>query len=115
MAYQGPVVQSIVSLTSSLMTNLLPVVAKVLSDALIFYCKHVRSFYNAKVYSHFFSKKYQCICHISRQKFKCHDVLANNCIAKPGHGHVAMYVNYNLQKNLLVQLTADKVLFSTEK
>ena len=32
----GPVVQSIVSLTSSLMTNLLTVVAKVFSNTLIF-------------------------------------------------------------------------------
>ena len=36
MGYQGPVVQSIVSLRSLLMTNLLTVVAKVFSNTLIF-------------------------------------------------------------------------------
>ena len=39
--HQGPVVLSIVSLTSLLMTNLLTAVAKVFSNTLIFFCKNV--------------------------------------------------------------------------
>ena len=45
----GPVFQSIVNLTSSLMTNSLTVVAKVISNTLIFLLQ--------KCCSHFFSKK----------------------------------------------------------
>ena len=45
---QGPVVQSVVSLTSLLMTNSVTVVAKVFSNALIFL--------QCKGYSHFSSK-----------------------------------------------------------
>ena len=53
--YLGSVVKNIISLMSLLMT--LTVVAKVFPNTLIF------------LYSHFFSKKYQCLCHISKQKF----------------------------------------------
>ena len=55
----GPVVQSILSLMSSLITmGLLTVVTKVFSNTLIFCCKNVSSFCNAcKGYSHFFSAK----------------------------------------------------------
>ena len=45
--YLGPVVQSIVSLMSSLMTNLLTVVADLFSNALIFLPQNVSSFCNA--------------------------------------------------------------------
>ena len=54
---QGPVVHSIVSLTSLLMTNLLAVVAKVFSSKLYFFCcKNVSSFCIAKA-THIFSAK----------------------------------------------------------
>ena len=49
-----PVVQSIVSLTSLLMANSLTVVAKVFSYTLIFCCKNVSSFCNAKA-THIFA------------------------------------------------------------
>ena len=52
---QGPVIQSIVSLMSSLMTNSLTFVAKVFSNTLIFYCCQNDSSFCS--YSHFFSKK----------------------------------------------------------
>ena len=39
--YLDPVVQSIVSLTSSLMTNMLTVVAKVCLNTLIFFAKNM--------------------------------------------------------------------------
>ena len=50
----GPVVQSIVSLTCSVMTNWLTVVAKVFTNVLMFCCKNVNSFCKA---THTFSAK----------------------------------------------------------
>ena len=44
---QGPVVQNIDNLTSSLMTNSLTVIAKVFSNTLIFCCKNVSGFCSA--------------------------------------------------------------------
>ena len=52
-----PVVQSIVNLPSSLMTNYLTVVAKLFSNTLIFLSKNVSSFCNAKATHIFFSAK----------------------------------------------------------
>ena len=54
--YQGQVVRIIDSLTSSLMTNSFTVVAKVFSNTLIFCCKNMSSFCNAKAI-HIFPKK----------------------------------------------------------
>ena len=51
---QGPVVESIVSLTSSLRVISLTVLADSIHNILIFFAE--------KSYSHFFSKKYQNIC-----------------------------------------------------
>ena len=56
----GPVVQSIVSRTSLLMTISLTLV---FSNTLIFCCKNMSSLCNAKTTHIFFSKIYQCICH----------------------------------------------------
>ena len=54
----GPVVQSVVSLTSSLRVISLTVLADSINNILIFFAeKNVSSFY-----SHFFSKKFQRIC-----------------------------------------------------
>ena len=52
---QGPVVQSVVSLTSSLRVILLTVIADSIYNILIF-------FLHCKSYSHFFSKRFQHIC-----------------------------------------------------
>ena len=59
------VVQQIVRLTSSLMTNSLTVVAKVhvFSNTLIFLLQIVSAVQKLLTFS---SIKYQCICHISR-------------------------------------------------
>ena len=46
---QGPVVQSIVNLTSLLMTNLLTVVAKVFSNTLIFLLQKLLTFFQQKI------------------------------------------------------------------
>ena len=57
--YLGPVVQSMVSLTSLLMTNSLTLVAKVFSNTLKLLLQNVSSFCNAKAsqsFLHFFSK-----------------------------------------------------------
>ena len=57
----GPVVQSVVSLTSLLWVILLTVLVDSIYNILIFFCwKNVSSF--CKSYSHFFSKKFQHIC-----------------------------------------------------
>ena len=56
---QGPVVQSIVSLTNSLKVISLTVLVDSIYNILIFFaekCEHCKS------YSHFFSKKFQHIC-----------------------------------------------------
>ena len=53
---QGPVFQSIVRLTGSLMTNSSTVVAKLFSNALIFLLLKCESLFQCKSYSHFFSK-----------------------------------------------------------
>ena len=58
----GPVVQSVVSLTSSLRVISLTVLADSIHNILIFFAeKNVSSFCTAS-YSHFFSKKIQHIC-----------------------------------------------------
>ena len=60
---QGPVVQSVVSLTSSLRVISLTVLADSIYNIQIFFAeKNVSSFCTAKSYSHFFSKKFQHIC-----------------------------------------------------
>ena len=53
----GPVVQSVVSLTSLLRVVLLTVLADSMYNILIFFAEKM-----CKSYSHFFSKKFQHIC-----------------------------------------------------
>ena len=54
----GPVVQSVVSLTSSLRVISLTVLADSIYNILIFFAEKM----HCKSYSHFFSKKFQHIC-----------------------------------------------------
>ena len=54
MGTQGPVVQSIVGLTSSLVVRMLTVLVSTISNSQVFLLKNVSSF--CKSYSHFFSK-----------------------------------------------------------
>ena len=73
---QGPVVQSFFSLTSSLMTNSLTVVAKVFSNTLIFFAAKVQ---NAKATHIFVSKNINVyIYHISSLDRNFNVTLANN-------------------------------------
>ena len=53
---RGPVVQSIVSLTSSLMVKMLTVLVSTISNSQLFLLKNASSFCKCKSYSHFFSK-----------------------------------------------------------
>ena len=61
---QVPVVQSVVSLTSSLRVISLPVLADSIRNILIFFAEKmwVAFALHCKSYSHFFSKKFQHIC-----------------------------------------------------
>ena len=61
--YQGPVVQSVISLTSSSRVISLTVLADSIHNILIFFAKkNVSSFCAAKATHIFFSKKFQHIC-----------------------------------------------------
>ena len=60
--YLGPVVQSFVSLTSSLRVILLTVLADSIHNILIFFAEKCEQLLHCKSYSHFFSKKFQHIC-----------------------------------------------------
>ena len=59
-----PVVQSIVSLTSSLVVKMLLAIVSTVSNSQIILVENVSSFCKCKSYSHFFLQKYQRICHI---------------------------------------------------
>ena len=54
--HQGPVVQSIVSLKSSLVVKMLSVLVSTVSISQVFLLKNVNSFCKYKSYSNFFSK-----------------------------------------------------------
>ena len=60
--YQGPVTQSVVSLTSLLRVILLTVLADSIYNILIFFAEKMWVALHCKNYSHFFSKKTQHIC-----------------------------------------------------
>ena len=53
---QGPVVQSIVSLTILLVVKMLTILVSTISNSQVFLLKNVSSFCKCKSYSHFFSK-----------------------------------------------------------
>ena len=58
----GPVIQSIISLTSSLRVISLTVSADSIHNILIFFAEKMWVAFACKSYSHFFSKKFQHIC-----------------------------------------------------
>ena len=55
-ACSGPIVQSIIILTSSLPVKMLPDLESTISNSQVFLLKNVSSFCKCKSYSHFFSK-----------------------------------------------------------
>ena len=74
----GPVVQSIVSLTSLLMTNQLAVLAKVFSNTMIFLLQNVSSFCNAKATHIYAAKNIKVFAIFQDRNFNI--TLANNFV-----------------------------------
>ena len=77
---QGPVVQSIVSLTSSLVVKMLTVLESTMSYLIgIFAEKNVSSFCKGKSYSHFFSKNISIYAIFNDQSFN--NTLTNDIVS----------------------------------
>ena len=74
--YQGPVVQSVVSLISSLVVKMLTVLVSKISNSQVFLLKHVSSFCN---YSHFFSKNISVYAIFNDKNFN--DMLTNDIVS----------------------------------
>ena len=76
----GPVVQSIVSITSSLLVKMLTVLISTISNSQVFICwKNVSSFCKCKSYSHFFCKNIRVYAIFNDQSFN--DTLTNDIIS----------------------------------
>ena len=74
---QGPVVQSIVSLTSSLVVKMLTVLVSTISNSQVFFAeKNVSSFCKCKSFSHLFSKNISVYAILNNQSFN--DTLTND-------------------------------------
>ena len=74
---QSPVVQSIVSLTNSLVVKMLTVLVSTVSNSRVFLLKNVSSF--CKSYSHFFSKNISIYAIFNDQSFNdsiCNDIVS---------------------------------------
>ena len=76
---QGPVVQSIVSLTSSLVVKMLTVLVSTIPKSQVFLLKNVSSFCKCKSYSHFFSKNLSVYAVFNNQSFN--DTLTNSIVS----------------------------------
>ena len=75
---QGPVVQSIVSLTSSLVVKMLTILVIIISNSQVFLLKNVNGFCKFKSYSHFFSKNISIYAILNDQSFN--DKLTNDIV-----------------------------------
>ena len=83
----GPVVQSIVSLTCSLMVRMLTALVSTISNSQVFLLKkNVGSFCKCKNYSHFFSKNSSIYAIFNDQRFN--HMLTNDIVSfeQPGPG-----------------------------
>ena len=76
---QGSDVQSIISLSSLLVVNLLTVLINTISNSQAFLLKNVSSFCKCKSYSHFFSKNISIYAIFNDQSFN--DTLTNNIVS----------------------------------
>ena len=76
---QSPVVQSIVSLTNSLVVKMLTVLVSTISNSQVFLLKNVRSFCKCKSYSHFFSKNISVYAIFNDKSFN--DTLTNDIVS----------------------------------
>ena len=77
--YQGPVVQSVVSLTSSLVVKMLTVLVSAISNSQVFCCKNVSSYCKCKSYSHFLSKNISVYAILNDQSFN--DALTTDIVS----------------------------------
>ena len=93
---QGPVVQSIVSLTNSLVIKMLTVLVSKISNLQVFLLKNVRSFCKCKSYSHFFSKNISVYAIFNDQTFN--DNLTNNIVSFEQLGQTSLQVEIDLSK-----------------
>ena len=76
----GPALQSIVSLTSSLVVKMLTVLVRTISNSQVFFAeKNVSSFCKCKSYSHFSSKNISLCAVFDDQRFN--DTLTNDIIS----------------------------------
>ena len=66
---QGPVVQSVIRLTSSLVVKMLTVLVSTISNSHLFLLKNVSSFCKCESYSHFFSKNISVYAIFDEQRF----------------------------------------------
>ena len=73
---QSPVVQSIISLTSSLVVKMLTVLVTTISNSQVFLQKNVSSFCKCKSYSNIFSKNISLYAVFNDQSFN--DTLTND-------------------------------------
>ena len=76
---QSPAVQSIVSLTSSLVVKMLTVLVSTISNSQLFLLKNVSSFCKCKSYSHFFSKNINIYAIFNDQSFN--NTLTNDIVS----------------------------------
>ena len=96
--FLGPVVQSVVSLTSSLRVISLTVLADSIYNILIFFAeKNVSSFCTAKATHIFFSKKFQHICVSLDVNFN--ESLTNDIVSfeQLGPGHLGLLSTFGLK------------------
>ena len=75
----GPVIQSVVSLTCSLVVKLLTVLVSTIPNSQVFCLKNVSSFCKCKSYSHFFSKNISINAIFNDQSFN--DTLTNDIVS----------------------------------
>ena len=92
---QGPFVQSIVSLISSLVVKMLTVLVNTISNLQVFLLKkNVSSFCKCKSYSHFFSKNIIVYSIFNDQNFN--DTLTNDIISFEQLGP-GLYLSYFME------------------
>ena len=102
--HQGPAVQSVISLTSSLRVISLTVLADSIYNILIFFAeKNVSSFCTAKATHIFFSKKFQHICISLDVNFN--ESLTNNVVSFEQLGPELIISNSQTYLNLVKLFT----------
>ena len=114
---QGPVVQNIVSLISSLVVKMLTVLLSKISNSQVFFWKkkkNVSSFCKCKSYSHFFSKNISKYAIFNNQSFN--DTLTPSLVLN-NWAHIAKRLAlWNMDHEVPgSNIAKDKALFSSKK